>query len=107
MSAPDTVTVLAASYPDVASAEADYEAVKALCHEIRTSHDFDAAVISRDEDGKVHVVKEHEQPTRHGAAHGLGWTGGGRRVRDLSRGRAAGGPGRRGRARRSAPSPAT
>ena len=26
MSAPDTVMVLAASYPDVASAEADYEA---------------------------------------------------------------------------------
>lgn len=47
--------------------------MKALYHEIRTSHDFDAAVISRDEDGKVHVVKKHEQPTRHGAAHGLGW----------------------------------
>jgi hypothetical protein len=30
MSAPDTVMVLAASYPGVASAEADYEAVKAL-----------------------------------------------------------------------------
>jgi 4'-phosphopantetheinyl transferase EntD len=60
MSAPDTVLVLAASYPDVASAEADY---KAVYHEIRTSHDFDAAVISRDEDGKVHVVKKHEQPT--------------------------------------------
>jgi uncharacterized membrane protein len=73
MSAPDTMMVLAASYPDVASAEADYEAVKALYYEIRTSHDFDAAVISRDEDGKVHVVKKHEQPTRHGAAHGLGW----------------------------------
>jgi uncharacterized membrane protein len=47
--------------------------VKALYHEIRTSHDFDAAVISRDEDGKVNVVKKHEQPTRHGAAHGPGW----------------------------------
>jgi uncharacterized membrane protein len=47
--------------------------VKALYHEIRTSHDFDAAVISRDEDGKVHVVKKHEQPTRYGAAHGPGW----------------------------------
>jgi hypothetical protein len=65
--------VLASFYPDVASAEADYEAVKALYHEIRTSHDFDAAIISRDEDGKVHVIKKHEQPTRHGAAHGLGW----------------------------------
>ena len=34
---------------------------------------FDAAVIARDENGKVEVVKKHEQPTRHGAAHGLGW----------------------------------
>ena len=59
MNTPDTVMALAASYPDEASAEADNEAVKALYHEIRTSHDFDAAVISRDEDGKVHVVKKH------------------------------------------------
>jgi uncharacterized membrane protein len=64
MSAPDAVMVLTASYPDEASAEADYGAVKALYQEIRTSHDFDAAVISRDEDGKVHVGKKHEQPTR-------------------------------------------
>jgi uncharacterized membrane protein len=73
MSAPDTVMVLAASYPDLAAAESDYEAVKALYREVRTSHDFDAAVIARDQDGKAHVVKKHEQPTRHGAAHGLGW----------------------------------
>lgn len=73
MSDNDTILVLAASYDDVAAAEADYEAVKALYYTVETSHDFDAAVISRDEDGKVHVVKKHEQPTRHGAAHGLGW----------------------------------
>jgi hypothetical protein len=71
--------VLAASYPDVASAEADYEAVKALYQEIRTSHDFDAAVISRDEDGKVHVVKKHESnpgPIRPVPATGRGRKGG-------------------------------
>jgi uncharacterized membrane protein len=73
MSKPDTLLVLAASYDDVASAEADYEAIKALYHEVETSHQFDAAVISRSEDGKIEVVKKHEQPTRHGAAHGLGW----------------------------------
>ena len=73
MSEPDTLFVLAASYDDVAAAEADYEAVKALYHAIQTSHEFDAAVIARDEDGKIEVVKKHEQPTRHGAAHGLGW----------------------------------
>ncbi len=73
MSEPDTLLVLAASYDDVAEAEADYEAVKALYYEIKTSHEFDAAVVARDKDGKIDVVKKHEQPTRHGAAHGLGW----------------------------------
>jgi uncharacterized membrane protein len=73
MSDKDTILVLAASYDDLPAAEADYEAVKALYYEVETSHDFDAAVIAREEDGKVRVVKKHEQPTRHGAAHGLGW----------------------------------
>ena len=73
MSDHDTLLVLAASYDDLAKAEADYEAVKAIYHEVETSHDFDAAVVARDENGKVEVVKKHEQPTRHGAAHGLGW----------------------------------
>ncbi len=73
MSEPDTLLVLAAAYDDLAEAEADYEAVKVLYHEIETSHEFDAAVIARNEDGKLEVVKKHEQPTRHGAVHGLGW----------------------------------
>ena len=69
----DTLFVMAASYDDLADAEADYEAIKALYYEVKTSHDFDAAVVARDENGDVKVVKKHEQPTRHGAAHGLGW----------------------------------
>jgi uncharacterized membrane protein len=69
----DVLYVIAASYDDVDAAVADYEAVKALYREVRSSHDFDAAVISKDEDGKVRIVKKHEQPTRHGAAVGLGW----------------------------------
>ena len=73
MSEPDTVLVLAASYDDVADAEADYQAIKALYYHVEASHDFDAAVIERKDDGSVEVVKKHEQPTRHGAAHGLGW----------------------------------
>src|SRR5436190_23553822 len=73
MSDKDTVLVLAAAYDDVEDAEVDYEAIKALYYDVRTSHDFDAAVLDRDEDGKVRVVKKHEQPTRHGAAKGLGW----------------------------------
>jgi uncharacterized membrane protein len=73
MSEPDTLIVLAASYDDLQAAEADYQAVKSLYHEVETSHHFDAVVIARDDDGKVRVVKKHEEPTRHGAAHGLGW----------------------------------
>ena len=73
MSEVDTVLVLAASYDSVADAEADYEAIKELYREVEVTHDFDAAVIERDAEGKVHVVRKHEEPTRHGTAKGLGW----------------------------------
>ncbi|NMI01202.1 DUF1269 domain-containing protein [Pseudonocardia acidicola] len=67
----ETVRVLAASYDSVEEAEADYEAVKKLYEIAGTGHHFDAAVIQRDESGKSHVVRKHEQPTRHGALVGL------------------------------------
>ena len=69
----DTLYVLGGAYDDVEAAVADYEAVKELYQAIHSSHDFDAAVIAEDETGKVRIVKKHEQPTRHGAAVGLGW----------------------------------
>jgi uncharacterized membrane protein len=69
----DTLYVAAAAYDDVDAAVADYEAVKALYRAVRSSHDFDAAVIAKTDDGRVRIVKKHEQPTRHGAAVGLGW----------------------------------
>ncbi len=69
----DTLYVLAATYDDVDAAVADYEAVKILYHAVKTSHDFDAAVIAKDAAGDVQIVKKHEEPTRHGAAVGLGW----------------------------------
>ena len=69
----DVLYVLAAAYEDTDSAVNDYEAVKELYREVKTSHDFDAAVIAKDESGNVRIVKKHEQPTRHGAAVGLGW----------------------------------
>ena len=71
--AKDTLYVIAAAYDDVDSAVADYEAVKSLYRAVKSSHDFDASVIAKDEAGKVRIVKKHEQPTRHGAAVGLGW----------------------------------
>lgn len=70
---PDTLFIAAASYASVDEAVRDYEAVKALYHEVKASDDFDAAVIAKGDDGKVAIVKKHEEPTRHGAAHGLGW----------------------------------
>ncbi len=69
----DVLYVLAAAYDDVDQAIGDYEAVKALYRAVKTSHDFDAAVVAKSVDGKVKIVKKHEQPTRHGAAVGLGW----------------------------------
>jgi len=69
----DVLYVIAAAYDDADAAVSDYEAVKELYREIRTSHDFDAAVVAKDERGKVHILKKHEEPTRHGAAVGLGW----------------------------------
>ena len=69
----DTLYVIAAAYDDVDAAIVDYEAIKALYRSVKSSHDFDASVIAKDEDGKVRIVRKHEQPTRHGAAVGLGW----------------------------------
>jgi uncharacterized membrane protein len=69
----DVLYVIAAAYDTTDAAVADYQAVKELYREVKTSHDFDAAVVAKDDRGKVSIVKKHEQPTRHGAAVGLGW----------------------------------
>jgi uncharacterized membrane protein len=73
MSDKDSLFVIAAAYPSTEEAVADYEAVKELYRQVKTSHEFDAAVIAKNADGKVEIVKKHEQPTRHGGAVGLGW----------------------------------
>jgi uncharacterized membrane protein len=68
----DTFIVFGASYDNEADAIADYEAI----HDVYVQSDlidtYDAAVISRHADGKVKIVKKHEQPTRQGAWGGLG-----------------------------------
>jgi uncharacterized membrane protein len=46
----------AATYDDLADAEADYETVFDL-HALGAIGTFDSALISKDEDGKVHVTK--------------------------------------------------
>ena len=68
----DTFILFAASYDSEDAAVADYDAVHDLYVESGLIDTYDAAVISRAEDGKVKIVKKHEQPTRQGAWGGLG-----------------------------------
>ena len=56
------------TYPSEAAARDDYEVVKGL-HSVDVIGTYDAAVITKDANGKVHVNKD-EMATRHG-----GWGG--------------------------------
>ncbi len=66
--ADEPVFLFIATYDNEEDAKTDYEAVKAL-HKENMIGTYDAAVITKGENGKVHVNK-HEKPTQHGA-----WTG--------------------------------
>ena len=68
----DTFTVIVGSYPDLASAEADYELVKDLHVKADLMDAYDAAVIHRRQDGKVKIARKHETPTRVGGVLGGG-----------------------------------
>jgi len=68
-----TMTVFAASYKNLDAAESDYDTVKALYHELDLMDTFDAAVLQKNQKGKIKIVKKHEQPTRDGAWRGAGW----------------------------------
>ena len=60
--------IYAATYATSADAFADYEALIDL-HHAHLVGTYDVAIITKDDEGKVHVQK-HEKPTQHGA-----WTG--------------------------------
>jgi uncharacterized membrane protein len=68
----DTYMAYVGVYPDVASAEADYDAVKALHTEAGLIDAYDAAVIEHRAGGKVKITKKHETPTRVGGVLGGG-----------------------------------
>jgi uncharacterized membrane protein len=70
MAKEDDVFLLVGAYSSVDDAKADYEVVKAL-HAEKVVGGFDAAVISKDDEGKVHVNKD-ETSTRKGAWGGAG-----------------------------------
>jgi uncharacterized membrane protein len=68
----DTLMVFAGVYPDLASAETDYDLVKELHSKEGLMDAYDAAVIHRREDGKVKITRKHETPTRVGGVLGGG-----------------------------------
>ena len=70
---PQVLYVLAASYDSVEQARADFDAIRALYDAIKASDKFDAAVLSKNDQGKVHIDKTYEAGTRHDALRGLGW----------------------------------
>lgn len=65
MAKPESVFIYIGTYPDEAAARDDYQIVKDL-HSEGAVGTYDAAVVTKDYDGKVHVNKD-EMATRHGA----------------------------------------
>jgi uncharacterized membrane protein len=63
------VFVYAATYADRADAFADYDNLLDL-HAAKLVGTYDVALITKDDEGKVHVEK-HEKPTQHGAWGGI------------------------------------
>ena len=63
------VFIYAATYGDLAGAEADYDALLEL-HEAKLVGTYDVALVDKDAEGKVQVMK-HEKPTQHGAWGGI------------------------------------
>ncbi|MGO9489819.1 MAG: DUF1269 domain-containing protein [Solirubrobacteraceae bacterium] len=61
--------IYAATYADDANALADYDALLEL-HAEKLVGTYDVALITKDDEGKVHVMK-HEKPTQHGAWGGI------------------------------------
>ena len=67
----DTFIVIAAQYEKEEDALADYDAVADAYKKLDLLDTYDAAVITRKSDGKVDIVKRHEEPVKQGATGGL------------------------------------
>ena len=65
MAKPEAVFIYIGTYPSEAAARDDYDVVKDL-HAAGAVGTYDASVVTKDENGKVHVNKD-ETATRHGA----------------------------------------
>jgi uncharacterized membrane protein len=66
----EPVFLYVAAYDDESAARADYDVLLDL-HAAGVVGTYDAAVVTKDDEGKVHVHK-HEKPTQHGAWTGIG-----------------------------------
>ncbi len=69
MAKADGVFIYIGTYPSEVAARGDYAVVKDL-HAVGAVGSYDAAVITKDDDGKVHVNKD-ETATRHGTWGGI------------------------------------
>lgn len=65
MAKPDGVFIFIGTYPSEAAARDDYAVVRDL-HSVGAVGSYDAAVVTKDDEGKVHANKD-EMATRHGA----------------------------------------
>lgn len=65
----DDTFIYVATYPNEAAAQDDYQVIKGL-HEQGMVGSYDAAVVTKDINGKVHANKD-ETATRHGAWGGI------------------------------------
>jgi len=68
----DTLFVYAGVYANVDDAIADYDVIKELHTKANLIDAYDAAVVERNDRGKVKIVKKHETPTRVGGVLGGG-----------------------------------
>jgi uncharacterized membrane protein len=66
-----THDLIVATYTEEEDARADYEAVRFTYGHDGMKDTFAVAVLSRDTEGKVHVVTREDEPTRQGAVRGL------------------------------------
>jgi uncharacterized membrane protein len=67
----DTFVVLANQYNNQSDALADYDAVRKLYNDLGIIDTYDAAVVVREPNGKVKILKRTEEPTRQGGAKGF------------------------------------
>jgi len=68
----DTFIVFTGTYASVEDAVQDFKSVESIYNEQKIIDTFDAAVLEKQPNGKVKIVKKHEQPTREGLKIGAG-----------------------------------